>query len=276
MKPRDLSVAHAWRGALVAATLNAIGMPGDFLLARDVPNMPWYPSVLSAIVGVGLIVLLLIRRERATVRLGSIAFLINTAVILVALWITSGYWAAAEKAWTPFQANKLGAMAAALLAPDLSVGLVAIAGFTTMPIGKYYVLDPEIRSRFPIGEPWLMLLYALFSGVLLAYRLRSMALERKTVRLQAETDAIEQLARTMLRLRDYANTPLQTIVFTAKLMRERHPELERDLGRLDRAVARLMELSRRVTRYDTAHRWIPGEESLDPAKLAEHLPKLQR
>ena len=114
----DLAARHAWRGALVAAALNAVGMPIDFVLARNVPNMPLYPSALSALVGVALVVLLLIQRRRATVRLGSSVFLLNTLVILVALWITSGYWASTRE-WTPFQANKLGALAVPLVAPEL-------------------------------------------------------------------------------------------------------------------------------------------------------------
>src|SRR5262249_29170980 len=89
----DLATRHAWRGAFAAAALNAVGMPVDFLLARELPKMPIYPSVMSALVGIGLIVFLLIRRQRATVRLGSVAFLLNMVAILVALWITSGYWA---------------------------------------------------------------------------------------------------------------------------------------------------------------------------------------
>jgi hypothetical protein len=145
--PPDLAVRHAWRGALVAAGLNAVGMPGDLLLARDIPNMPWYPDVICALVGAVLVVLLLVRRHRATVRLGSVAFLINAAAILVTLWITSGYWASTPS-WMPFQANKLGALAVPLLAPQLSVGLASIAGYVGVAIGKFYVLDPGIQRGF--------------------------------------------------------------------------------------------------------------------------------
>jgi len=249
MTPRDLGETHAWRGAFVAAALNAVGMPGDYLLARDIPNMPWYPSVLSASVGVGLLVLLLIYRQRATVRFSSIVFLVNTLAILVALWITSGYWAAGDESWTPFQANKLGALAVALLASELGAGLAAIAGFTATAVGKFYVLDPGIQRGFPVGEPWVILFYALFGAVLLAYRLRSVTLERKTLRLQAEAAAAEQLARTYLLLRDYANTPIQTIAFQVELIRVNHPELRPDLGRLERAVEKSMGLSPALSRY---------------------------
>jgi hypothetical protein len=267
--PRDLAARHAWRGAIVAAALNAVGMPGDYLLARDIPDMPLYPSVMSALIGAILIVLLWVRRRRATVRLGSVVFLVNTAAILAALWITSGYWASAAGSWTPFQANKLGALAVPLLAPQLGVGLVSIAGFALTAIARFYFLDPEIQRRFPVGEPWIVLVYALFGSVLLAYRLRGLTLEREMLRLHAETAAAEKLARTFLRLRDYANTPIQTIAFTTVLLRAGHPELTTVLDRLERAAARLSRLSRVLTRYASAHNWHSGDESLDVATAGE-------
>jgi hypothetical protein len=269
---RDLAARHAWRGAVVAAALNAAGMSADFLLARDIPTMPIYPYAISVLVGIGLIVFLLIRRQRATARVGSAVFLVNTVAILVALWITSGYWAATGRAWTPFQANKLGALAVPMLAPQLGVGLASIAGFAAMAIVRFYFLDPEIQRGFPVGEPWLILVYALFAGVLLVYRLRGLAIEREMLRVQTEAAASEQLARTFVRLSDYANTPIQTITFATELLRAtNHHDLKPILDRLERAVERLKELSDALTRYQKAHQWSPGEESLDGAMVDKQL-----
>ena len=270
--PPDLEARHAWRGALVAAALNAVGMPFDYFLARNVPNMPFYPSALSALVAVSLIVLLLIRRRRATVRLGSAVFLINTIVSLVALWITSGYWATTQ-AWTPFQANKLGALAVPLIAPELRVGLVSIAGFAGTAIAKFYVLDPEIQRKLPIGEPWFVLIFATFGGVLLVYRLRSLASERDVLRLQAEAAVAAEVACRFLRLRDYANTPIQTIVFATELLRRRNPDLKPILVCIDRATARLMELSRVLQSYESMNRWTPSDlpsHGAMPPELTAH------
>lgn len=265
--PPDLAARHAWRGALVAAALNAVGMPLDFVLAREVPNMPFYPSALSALVGIGLIVVLWTRRRRATVRLGSGVFLLNTFVMLAALWITSGYWAS-TRAWTPFQANKLGALAVPLVAPELKVGLISIAGFAATAIAKFYVLDPEIQRRLPVGEPWFVLIFAIFGAVLLVYRLRGLAFERDVLRLQAEASAAEHVARHFLRLRDYANTPIQTIVFATELMRVRNPDLQPILARLDRATRRLMELSRALKSYELMRDWSSSAEST-PSRESE-------
>ena len=157
MLSRDLAARHAWRGAFTAAALNAAGMCADYLLARDIPTMPIYPYAMSVLVGIALMLFLLIRRQHATVRLASAVFLVNIGAILVALWVTSGHWATTA-AWTPFQANKLGALSAAMLAPQLGVGLAAIAGFAAIALGKYFVLDPDIQRGFPVGEPWLILI----------------------------------------------------------------------------------------------------------------------
>jgi hypothetical protein len=235
--------------------------------------MPWYPALLSAFFGTGLILLLVGLRRRLSTRHCSYVFLANTASILVALWITSGYWAATHP-WTPFQANKLGALAVALLTQELWVGLVAIAGFAGMAIAKYYVLAPEIQARFPVGEPWLILFYALFAGTLLAYRLRGAALERERLRLQAEAAAVEEVARTFLRLRDYANTPIQNILFSSQLIRLRHPDLAPLLESLNRASAKLTDLSRRLHRYEVSRTWRLGDASPDGARFTDQV--LQR
>ena len=259
----ELAAKRAWQGAFSAAFLNAIGMSVDFLLARDIPTMPVYPYAMSVLVGIGLLVFLLIRRPRATVRLASAVFLANIIAILMALWITSGYWATTGSAWTPFQANKIGALAVAMLAPQLGVGLVSIAGFAAIAIGKFYVLDPEIHRGFPVGEPWFILIYALFGAVLLIYRLRGMVLERNMLRAQAEAIAAGQLARTFMRIRNYTNTPIQTIAFTTELLRAKTHDLKPILDRLERAVDKLTECSRLLGSYENAHTWSRGDESLE-------------
>jgi len=75
----------------------------DYALARDIPTMPVYPYAMSVLVGIALMLFLLVRRHQATVRLGSAVFLINIVAILVALWITSGYWATTGRRGRPFR-----------------------------------------------------------------------------------------------------------------------------------------------------------------------------
>ena len=158
-----------------------------------------------------------------------------------------------------------------MLAPQLGVGLVSIAGFAAIAIGKFYVLDPEIHRGFPVGEPWFILIYALFGAVLLIYRLRGMVLERNMLRAQAEAIAAGQLARTFMRIRNYTNTPIQTIAFTTELLRAKTHDLKPILDRLERAVDKLTELGHALNSYENAHKWSPGDESLAATMMAEQL-----
>ena len=112
--------------------------------------------------------------------------------------------------------------------------------------------------------------------MLLVYRLRGLAFEREVLRLHAEATAAEQVRRSFLRLRDYANTPIQTIVFATELLRVRNPDLRPILDRLDHAAKRLMELSRALSAYDSTHKWSPGDESLDEGMMAEQPARAER
>ena len=91
------------------------------------------------------------------------------------------------------------------------------------------------------------------------------------LRVQAEAATAGQLARTFVRLSDYANTPIQTIAFTTELLRTKTQDLKPTLDRLERAVDKLTELSHALTAYENAHKWSPGDESLDATMMDEQL-----
>jgi hypothetical protein len=261
---------YAWRGALVACGLNAIGLPFDLLLAREVPNMPRWPSLASGAAGVLLAFVLLARRRRPPIRLAMAVFVVNTAVILVALWITSGAYAAAPARWIPFQANKIGALAAAVLAPDLVTGLVSISGFVGMVLLRYMTLPAAQQLRMPIAEPWTILIYGVFAFAMLAYRVHSVALARRVLRMRTESIATQRLARTFLALRDFTNTPLQTIELGAKIVRARCPEVAPVVDRIDRSIDRLYRLNHAFSVYESQIEWTEKEVSPDPSVFVEH------
>lgn len=267
ISPAELAQRNAWRGALVAASLNAVAMPFDLLLARAIPGLPIWPNLLSAAVGAALVVVLIVRRKTTTVRGAAAAFLVNTGATLVALWATSAAWASAGPRWIPFQANKLGALAAALLAPELGSGLVAIGAYVGMVPLRYLTFAAPIAKAFAVGEPWTVLIYGLFGIALLIYRLQGQALERRVLRLYSETAATERLARTFLAVRDFTNTPLQTIELATEAIRQTHPELGPTLDRIDRSVDRLFRLNHTFSAYESHLKWTDDDVSLDPDAL---------
>src|SRR5262249_10892574 len=78
-----------------------------------------------------------------------------------------------------------------------------------------------------------------------------------------EAAALEKLARTLLAVRDFANTPLQTIEAATALARKQHPEVGEQLGTIERALARMRELNRVLSGHEAHVRWQPGDESFD-------------
>ena len=56
------------------------------------------------------------------------------------------------------------------------------------------------------------------------------------LRIRTESIATQRLARAFLALRDFTNTPLQTIELAAGILRKQHPELAPD-SRPDRSLA---------------------------------------
>jgi hypothetical protein len=258
---------YHWRGALVACGLNTIGMPLDIVLAGDVPGMPRWPPLTSSAVGVLLVIVLLTRRRHPTARLARTAFLINTAVILGALWIVSGAYAAAPGKWIPFQANKIGALAAAVLAPDLVTGIIAIGGFAGTVLLRYLTLPGEQQQRLPIAEPWAILIYAVFAFAILGYRLHSVSLARRVLRMRTESLATQRLARTFLALRDFTNTPLQTIELAGNIVRKRCPHLVPVVDRIDRSLDRLYRLNHAFSVYESQIEWTEEDLTPDPTAL---------
>lgn len=259
---------QAWRGVLLSTALNAIGMPFDRALAWDVPNMPGWAPFASATAGALLAALLLTRRGRADRRLLRAVFLGNNAAILMALWVTSGYWAATGH-WVPFQANKLGVLAVAILAPDEMAGVVSIAGYVALAILKTWSLPAGVRSQFPVAEPWTILIYGVFGLALLLYRLNGVKLARRMLQARSESAAAERLARTFLALRDYTNTPLQTIELASRTIRARDGTLAPILDRIDRSLTRLLRLNQTFSAYEAHLDWSRRDVSLDPRGIID-------
>jgi hypothetical protein len=260
---------YSWRGALISCGLNAIGLPMDYLMARHVPGMSVWPALVSSATGIVLAIVLIVHRRRPTIRLSTTVFILNNAVILAALWITSGAYAAAPGRWIPFQANKLGALAAAVLSPDLVSGIVVIGAYVAMAVLRTFTLPAAQQQRLPIGEPWVIFIYALFALAMLAYRIHSVALSRRMLRVRTESLATQRLARTFLALRDFTNTPLQTIELAAKIVRKRCPEMTPTLDRIDRSIDRLYRLNHAFSVYESQIEWTDRDLSPDPSALVD-------
>jgi hypothetical protein len=180
--------------------------------------------------------------------------------------VTSTAYASSGLPWVPFQANKLGSLAVALLTPQAWAGLLSIAAFSGSAILRFATLPAPVQQHLAYGEPAASIAYGIFGCALLLYRLRQVGAEEAMLRVQLEAAALDQLAHTYLAVRDLANTPLQTIELGVALLRIRPTDRADTLAAMARALARLRELNQLLVIHKAHVRWRPGDESFDPAE----------
>jgi hypothetical protein len=253
----------AWRGSLLAAVLNAFGSPFELIVARDVPDMPRWPPLAASAVGLVVLVYLVRGRARPTRAGAAITMLVNTAAVVALLVISNQHWAALGAHWAPFQANKLGALTIGLLTPEIPVGIACIVAYAGAAVVQFLLFAPALREQLTRGEPLVTCIFAIFGIIILIVGTRRYALERRLLEQEHEAAALQKLARALLAVRDFANTPLQTIEAATTLARLQHPEAAKQLEHIDRALDRLRGLNRVLAHHENHLRWQPGDESFD-------------
>jgi hypothetical protein len=120
-----------------------------------------------------------------------------------------------------------------------------------------------------LAEPWASVAYGVFGLLLYGYRLNAISLQRRMAESLAAKGTMEHVSRMLLAVRDFSNTPLQTLYLTTALLRYRHRNDSELLERMDRSLARLRELNDIMSRYETQVGWKDGDESLDAAAVLQ-------
>ncbi|HEY2745881.1 MAG TPA: hypothetical protein VGL86_14695 [Polyangia bacterium] len=261
--PIDPRARLAWRGALLAAALNVCGSPLELVVAHNVVDLPAAPPLCAAATGLILIAWLLWTRDRPTRAGAAAAFTINTASIVIMLWLDNSHWVTIGPRWAPFQASKLGAITVGLLTPEVAVGVLSIAAYAGSAVVQWLTWNAAERAVLARGEPVPTLIFAAFGLVLLVFAARRYDVERMLVEEQKHAAALEQLARTLLAVRDFCNTPLQTIESATAVTRMHHPAAAADLERIERALGRLHELNEILSQHEQHLRWGKEDESFD-------------
>jgi hypothetical protein len=253
----------AWQGTMASAILAIVGTPIEIAMGRSIPGMPAWPNAASLAVSAAVLIWLIARRRKATLGQLSWAFLLVNAAIVAALWVTSSHFATAARPWTPFQANKLGVLAVAMLTPvDPVVGIVTILLFGGSALARFFTLDAVVRNHLPAGEPWAMVAFTVFAIGLFIYRLRRKSLERELFRAQAHSESIEETTKRLLAIQDLANTPLQTLEANTALV-SKIPGTEPYVVRMQRALVRLHEWHRILREEAAETGWTGQHESFD-------------
>jgi hypothetical protein len=240
------------RSAILATALGLIGISVDAMFWRTVEGGALWRQLAYVGLAGALLLLLLSKRIRSSESACTAIFVVNVAAALATLWASDDRLAHTQQPWSAFDAQKLGALALALLAPPRAwVGIGSIAAFTLVPLVEFTLWGPVVRARLPVGTPWAPIAYGAFSLILYAHELRRIALAQRIARSEAEREAASRLAQVALAIRDLANTPVQTIQISLALLRHHGSGEPRLLDRIERANGRLVELDRLLDAYKT-------------------------
>lgn len=261
-------VRGAWFSAMSVTALVALGMVFELAGGRRLPGIPDWPAILSIGVSTTLLIVLVLLRRRADIRIASWFVVLNSLAMGFALFMRDPYYAQFGN-WMPFQANKLACVVMALLAPELWAAFVAIALHVASASLVLLTVGPALRETI-VFEPVGTLAFGFVGGGLALYRRRRLMLEREVATAHAEALAKERLARTMLALRDLSNTPIQTIELCAEILRLQGSSAEPVIvARLQRAVARLHEMSELLRQYHRGMTWLDEDTSINAVEALE-------
>jgi hypothetical protein len=220
--------------------------------------------------------LIWLRRRRRYPRTKQLLTLFVTAGILLLpiFWAEEYAMLSTGRPWSPFTGEKLTMLGIAMLIPaELWIGAVGILLCAGEALVFWYAFELDAYPlQVAASEPWITLFHALVALGLLAYRVRQQEQSLEFSRARAETAALERLARVAVAVRDAANTPLQTLEVSTRLLETRHPEARPIADRIARAVDRLRQLTQLLAGYEREE-WHQGDESFDSAQRLKSLSK---
>jgi hypothetical protein len=250
-----MPASSAWAGATTAALFNALGMVIELAIVRRTPGVPAKPAAISAIVALILLIVLVRTRRTPSVKWATIAYLVTTVSVVSVVMHTNLRFAVSEMNWVPFQENKLGCLAAALVAPEFWSGLASILAYCFSGVLQYgFFFPPEVKTR-AAPEPWPLLAFGLGGVLALIYRFHRAHLTQELSRIQAQNAAIRRLAMIFLDIRDRMNTPLQVIELAVDVLRNAKQPTDQTLDRIDRSVESLKNINSVLVEHEKEIEW---------------------
>ena len=168
-----------------------------------------------------------------------------------------------------FQATKVGAVIAGLLAPGFLVGLAAIGVHVGSSTFQILHFAPEIQVALGPDEPWGVLAFGMAGCFILAYRFRVRQLELMARKAHSETESTRRLAEAFLKLRDLMNTPVQSIEIAASLLGKGSSNQAEIVQQLRQSCEQLREINRMLKQYEHQLEWKDGRGGLGSGGLGK-------
>jgi hypothetical protein len=267
MKPLDPSERFtAFRTAVIVAGVVAVLEIVTAILEQEILGASVLMLVRGVHVGICVLALsaLVIRRETVSQAFLTAIMLVVVVPLFVVVWMAQAERTSAGLVWSLFLGEKVVVLAIPELAlQPLWLGFVLIVGFVLETV----IQTAGLRGSLTPGEPWMTMAVGGVAMLLLLHRMQRLAAERAAARSLGHAEALARLTRTLLAIRDLANTPLQTLEWSAKLLRAPNVDVARVAARMDRALERLRTLRTLLDRYEPELAWQDGDESLDSTEI---------
>lgn len=248
----DLEAFKARQSTMVVALALCLIEAGFAALEESLGSSLLFWLYLGHAAVSGTVAFILWERRDASERQSLVAFLFLALPLLPIFWIAQSSAIGAGTPWSPFLGRKLLMLGLALLTPcSPRVAALLLGLFMAESIVLWHHLGlAHNTTALAVGEPWVTLLYFAASLVLVVMRWRKRRLERRLMEAEAQTEALRQLVRVSISVRDQINTPLQSLEVGLKLLSMRVPQEREAIVRMDRSLRTLIEMSHALQRWD--------------------------
>jgi hypothetical protein len=203
------------------------------------------------------------RRRQLSPRAIKTAYLAVVLPLLLVFWIGEVVYLHSGRSFAPFFGTKLAMLLVALLAPTLRIGTFLLIGFAVETVPLWYLYNMGSSAHVSASEPWATMSFGALSLVMLLFRAHHDRVARAAEEERVRAQALEELAKVLLAIRDIANTPIQTLGAAVELLRIHGDGDPVVLDAMERALARLRLCTRPLAGYDEHVRWERIGGSLD-------------
>ncbi len=195
----------------------------------------------------------------------TLLFALNLVPVYAALWISEAVLASRGTLWVPFQPHGLSSLTIAILTPPIRrVGVPTILLPAILAALQFETFSGDQQALLPpnsLYEPWVS---AIFAEVLYFYKLHTFRIADFAAARETEAQLMRKTTRTILAIKDLANSPIQSLTVDAEILKELHPEDSPVARRIGKSAFQLRQLNRILDEYLRGNGGIVVEPSIDP------------
>jgi hypothetical protein len=194
----------------------------------------------------------------------SLIFAANLIPVFLVLWTSHAALATQSVYWIPFEPHGLTCLTIAILAPPVRwIGIPAILVSPILASLQYMNLARDQLRWLPARPLLSVFAFAAFSVVLYLFRLRGLRVAAFAAKATAEAEMMRKMTRTVIAVKDLANSPIQALTLDAETLSRRNPENAEIAARIRTSCLQLRNLNHILDEYLRREKIDPVDTSFD-------------